>query len=86
MTLINLIYVLCLAVSGVCVFFLLRGWRESRVRLLLWSAIGFTGIALNNLLLVIDTQIAADLSVWRGAPALIGITIFIWGLVEERGR
>jgi hypothetical protein len=79
-----LLYVLCFAVSTTCAFLLLHGWRTSRVRLLLWSGIGFTGIAINNLLLVIDSQVAGDFSSWRGAPTLIGLIVFIWGLAEER--
>ena len=79
-----LLYVLCLGVSATCAFMLLRAWRKSRVRLLLWSGIGFTGIAINNLILVIDSQLAADFSSWRSAPTLIGLVAFIWGLAEER--
>jgi peptidoglycan/LPS O-acetylase OafA/YrhL len=80
----TLLYVLCFAVSATCAFMLLRAWRTSRVRLLLWSGIGFTGIAINNLILVIDSQIAADFSSWRSAPTLVGLVILIWGLAEER--
>jgi Family of unknown function (DUF5985) len=79
-----LLYVLCFAVSATCAFLLLRAWRTSHVRLLLWSGIGFTGIAINNLILVIDARVAADYSAWRSAPTLIGLLVFIWGLAEER--
>lgn len=79
-----LLYVLCCAVGATCAFLLLRAWHTSHVRLLLWSGIGFTGIAINNLILVIDSQVAADYSSWRSAPTLIGLIVFIWGLAEER--
>lgn len=81
---IAILYFLCFAVSTTCAVMLLRSWARTRVALLLWSGIGFTGIALNNLLLVIDNSIAADLSAWRSLPTLIGLVIFIWGLTGER--
>jgi uncharacterized protein DUF5985 len=78
------LYFLCFAISTTCAVLLLRAFVKSRIALLLWSGIGFTGIALNNLLLVVDNSIAADLSVWRSVPTLIGLIIFIWGLAGER--
>ncbi|HEX7421116.1 MAG TPA: DUF5985 family protein, partial [Thermoanaerobaculia bacterium] len=77
---------LCFGVSATCAVMLLRGWRTSRVRLLLWSGIGFSGIALNNLLLVVGENAGRDWSAWRGAPALAGLIVMIWGLIEERSR
>lgn len=84
--LVQAIYILCLAVSFACAFFLLRGWSASRLTLLLWTGLGFCGIAMTNLILVIDSMIGADLSLWRGAPSLIGLAVMIWGLVGERSR
>ena len=81
-----ILYLLCFAVSATCAFMLLRGWKSSRVRLLLWSGIGFTGIAINNLLLVIGENAGYDWSSWRGTPTLVGLIVMIWGLVEERAR
>jgi uncharacterized protein DUF5985 len=81
---IGALYFLCFAISTACAMLLLRAYTKTRVALLLWSGIGFTGIALNNLLLVVDNTIAADLSVWRSVPTLIGLIIFIWGLAGER--
>lgn len=83
---IHVLYTLCFAVSALCAFLLMRAYSRTRVPLLLFSGIGFIGIALNNLLLVIDSYIAADLSTWRSAPTLVGLVIFIWGLVGERTR
>jgi Family of unknown function (DUF5985) len=80
------LYLLCFGVSATCAVMLLRSWRTSRVRLLLWSGIGFSGIALNNLLLVVGENAGRDWSAWRGAPALAGLIVMIWGLIEERSR
>jgi energy-converting hydrogenase Eha subunit G len=80
-----IVYVLCAATSGLCAVLLLRGYMKSRARLLFWSGLCFTGLALNNLLLVIDVGVVQeiDLSLWRTVPALIGISLLVYGLVWE---
>lgn len=81
----NVIYLLCAATSIICALLLLRGYRQSRARLLFWSAICFFGLALNNVLLVIDLGVvlALDLSVWRTVPAVLGAGALLYGLVWE---
>jgi hypothetical protein len=81
----NAVYVLCAATSTVCAILLIRGYRQSRARLLLWSSACFIGLALNNVLLVVDlgTGTAIDLSVWRIVPAVIGAGALLYGLVWE---
>ncbi len=80
-----IVYVLCAATSGLCAVLLLRGYTQSRARLLFWSGLCFTGLALNNLLLVIDVRVVLeiDLSLWRTIPALVGISLLVYGLVWE---
>ncbi len=79
------VYVLCALTSLACAVLLLRGYRRGRVRLLLWSGICFVGLALNNFLLIIDTNVIAetDLSIFRTLPALIGVGFLIYGLVWD---
>jgi hypothetical protein len=81
----NLVYILCAATSTLCAILLIRGYRRSRARLLLWSAACFIGLALNNVLLVIDlrTGTAVDLSVWRMIPAVLGAGALLYALVWE---
>jgi hypothetical protein len=81
----NLVYILCAATSTLCAILLIRGYRQSRARLLLWSAACFIGLALNNVLLVIDlrTGAAVDLSVWRMIPAVLGAGALLYALVWE---
>jgi hypothetical protein len=81
----NVVYVLCALTSGACAILLYRGYRQSRARLLFWSAICFAGLGANNLLLIVDVRIvpATDLSAWRLVPALIGAGALIYGLVWE---
>jgi hypothetical protein len=81
----NLVYILCAATSTICAILLIRGYRRSRARLLLWSAACFIGLALNNVLLVVDlrTGAALDLSVWRLIPAILGAGALLCALVWE---
>jgi len=82
------IYILCALTSIICAVLLLRGYAETRVRLLLWSGLCFAGLALNNILLVVDLRMLpeVDLEVWRTIPALAGISLLIYGLVWEAPR
>ena len=81
----NLVYILCAATSTACAILLIRGYRQSRARLLLWSAACFAGLALNNVLLIIDLRIgsAVDLSAWRMIPAVLGAGALLYALVWE---
>lgn len=71
----------CLACFGL----LLRGWRASHSRLLLWSALCFAGLSASNFLLVIDKLVfkAVDLSTWRLVAALVALLLLLFGLVWE---
>jgi hypothetical protein len=82
------VYVLCALTSLGCAVLLLRGYRRTRARLLLWSGLCFVGLFLNNLLLFtpIPGVGVATLEVWRAAPALVGVSLLIFGLVWESER
>jgi heme/copper-type cytochrome/quinol oxidase subunit 4 len=84
----SIVYALCSLTSIACAVLLLRGYRRSRVRLLLWSGLCFAGLALNNVLLFIDVRVVpdVDLSLWRTIPAVIGIAILLFGLIWETSR
>lgn len=83
----GLVYVLCAATSLICAILLWRGYRQSGVRLLLWSSLCFIGLALNNALLFVDLEMLPerDLFVLRSVPALAGLVLLLYGLIwEER--
>lgn len=82
------IYVLCALTSATCAALLLRGYSQSRARLLFWSGLCFVGLALNNVLLIVDVNILpdVDLELWRTVPALAGIALLVYGLVWETPR
>ena len=84
----NAIYALCALTSIVCAVLLVRGYRQSRVRLLFWSAWCFAGLALNNILLILDLRVLpqVDLEIWRTVPAVLGVALLVYGLVWESAR
>ena len=85
MSVADVVYILCAVTSLVCAILLGRGYRRSRTRLLLWSCLCFTGLFLNNVLLIVDTSILpdVDLLVLRQVPALLGVALLLYGLIWE---
>lgn len=82
------VYIMCALASLCCAVLLWRGYRRSRARLLLWSALCFAGLTLNNILLFLDKVVYADgpdLSTWRACSALVGVTLLIFGLIWDSG-
>jgi hypothetical protein len=79
------VYVLCALTSLACAVLLLRGWVLRRVRLLLWSGLGFVGFALGNAVLVVDLLILpeSDLALLRNLPVLAGLAVLVYGLVWD---
>jgi hypothetical protein len=79
------VYILCALTSLACAGLLLRGYRRSRARLLLWSGLCFAFFALNNLMLIVDVRVLPeqDLSIVRTLPSLVGIALLLYGLVWD---
>ena len=79
------IYGLCTVTSIVCTILLMRKFVRTRARILLWSSFCFAGLALNNLLLIVDLVVVpdVDLSLERGCVALAGLAPLVFGLVWE---
>jgi len=85
----DVIYALCALTSTVCAVLLLRGYKQSRSRLLFWCGLCFVGLALNNILLIIDMKTPSDvvdLSHVRSLPAVGGLLVMIFGLIWEKRR
>ena len=80
------VYLLCGVTAVVCTVLLLRGYLESRTKLLFWSSLCFGGLALNNVFLFVDLVVVptADLSVIRSILALAAMMTLLFGLVWER--
>jgi hypothetical protein len=86
------VYILCAVTSVVCAVLLVRGYRMTRTRLLLWSSICFVGLALNNILLLIDLAIFPEVTIWifgidlavmRATVAAAGVGALVYGLIWD---
>lgn len=82
------VYILCALTAFACAWLLLRSYLRQRHRLLLWSGLCFSGMFLNNLLLVFDRLIftEADLATWRLLTALAALLPLLYGLILEEGE
>lgn len=81
----ELIYGLCTVLS---LFIAVMLWRQQRrlpTRMIYWTAMCFTGLALSNLLLVLDKLVfpELDLRVLRHSVSLLSISLLLLGLVYE---
>ncbi len=79
------VYILSAAISLICAILLLRAYTTNRVRLLFWSGLCFIGLTLNNILLLVETQLypSVDLAVLRALPAFLGLLALLYGLIWE---
>jgi hypothetical protein len=79
------IYLLCALTSLTCAALLVRSYLATRVRLALWTALCFIGLALNNVFLYVDLVVVPGSDLWllRTVPAVAGIGVLVGGLVWE---
>ena len=77
---------LALVTSCACMLLLFRGYAASGTRLLLWSALCFVGLSVNNVLLFFDLVVfptQLDLRPYRLLSALIGLLFLLYGFIWE---
>jgi len=88
MTTAEAIYLLCAATSLVAAVLLLRHYTARQTPLLLWSCIGFLGLAINNMLLFIDFDLlpGIDLSLPRTLVGAAALVVLVYGLIWEADR
>lgn len=81
----TVIFVLCALTSAACAVLLFRSWLDERLRLLLWTALGFAGLAVNNVFLVLDERVLPDLdlTLMRDVSGFVAVTVLLFGLVWE---
>ena len=81
----EIVYGLCAVTSLTCALLLMRGYLRTRARLLLWSALCFVGLTVNNGLLFLDLVVFpdVDLSLWRGVSGLVAVAFLLYGLVWD---
>ena len=79
------VYLLCMLTSAFCAALLLREYRRTAARLLLWSSLSFLGWALNNALVFADMVVftGIDLSLTRALVALVAVCLLLYGLIWD---
>jgi len=82
------VYLLCAATALACGVLLLRGYRRSRTRLLLWCGLCFLILSTENVLLFVDLVVVPDLDLLtpRRALALLGVSVLLFGMVWDGPR
>ena len=82
-TLESVVYLLCTATSGICALLLLRAWLQSRQPLLVWSALCFLLLTVNNVLVFVDLVLLPnlDLTLIRFATSLTAAAVLLYGFV-----
>jgi hypothetical protein len=81
-----LIYALRAVTTLLCAALLLLQYVRAKQRLLLWSGLCFSGLALSNLLVFVDLVLMpkVDLFLWRLGTAIVGMAFLLYGLIWER--
>jgi hypothetical protein len=81
----GLVYLLCAATCLLCAVLLLRGYQQTKVRLLFWSGLCFVGLMFDNVMLYVDVVVVPDvnLAVWRKLPGLLATILLVFGLIWE---
>jgi hypothetical protein len=81
----TIIYLLCVVTSLLCAYLLARAYTRGRTRLLIWSAICFAMMALNNLVLAIDVLLLpdVDLTIPRAVTGLLAVAVLLYGFIWE---
>lgn len=81
------VYILCALTSILCAFLLVRRYRTTGSKLLLWVSLSFIGLASNNLVLFIDTIVLPDVDFlgvfWRNLVAASAGSVLLLGLIWE---
>ena len=88
MTIAEATYALCAITSLIAATLLLRQYRTTHSRLLFWSFVGFSGLALNNVLVFVDLVPVptTDLALVRTLAGFAGLTALLYGLIWETQR
>lgn len=79
------VYAMCFLTSAACAALLARSFKAAGSRLLLWSAICFVFLALNNLVVIVDMLLLpeADLRAVRYMLSLAAIGILLFGFIWD---
>jgi hypothetical protein len=82
-------YVMCAFASAIASFLLLRSFRATGTKLLLWSGLCFVFLATENAMIFVDLVLTGpqlDLRLYRLALGLGGFVCLLFGLIWETPR
>lgn len=84
----TIVYALCFLTSAACALLLVRSYRRTRARLLLWSSLCFFFLAANNLVVIFDLLVLpdVDLRLPRLVLALAGVSVLLFGFIWDQGE
>jgi ABC-type glycerol-3-phosphate transport system permease component len=79
------IYLLCVVTSLLCAYLLARAYRRGKTRLLIWSALCFALLAINNLVLAADVLLLPDidLSILQLLTSLSAVCVLLYAFIWE---
>jgi hypothetical protein len=85
MTIADAIYLLCAVTSLLAAALLFRQYRQRRTPLLFWSFLAFFGLAINNVLVLLDFGLlpGIDLSLPRTLTGAAAVLVLVYGLIWE---
>jgi hypothetical protein len=80
-----LLSITAILASGACMVLLFRGYLRRRARVLMWSALCFAGLTLNNIALFCDLVLFPDIDfrTVRLVAALCGMLILLYGFIWD---
>jgi len=82
----TIVYFLCFGTSACCATLLVRSYLRTRSTLLLWTAICFVLLTVNNFLVVVDLVFlpdSIDLRPLRVAATLVALGTLLYGFIWE---
>ena len=80
------VYLLCFLTSSACAWLLARSYRRTSARLLLWSALCFALLGVNNLVVFIDLVLLPDairLQAVRLLLSLAAVSVLLFGFIWD---
>ena len=80
-----LVYALCFLTSSACALLLARNFWRTGARLLLWSALCFLFLAINNFVVILDMLVipTTDFRLTRLALALAAVGVLLFGFIWD---
>lgn len=82
------VYILNTCIFALCGALLLRGYWRGRQRLLLWSGLCFSFLALSNFFIILDLVVLAWIDFYpeRQIFSCLGMVLLLYGLIWESDR